>query len=226
MWTRVRSVDLQQAGTVTVYDIAKDIQQDLSTMRARSHMQARSSDCLFDPDKFGFKDYDYSLSKHTLSEQERFTLPEVATKAREKFALDQLSWRQAEAERYARAEAERRPRYLKALGHAAGAAAMPVEPAPPADDEAAQSVLGLLGTVAVAPPGLGGFGGSGTGFKRRASADDLASYSIVGGGGVFGTADATEAGTSAAGEEGGHDGTLCLGFAARYLLGVISAPPP
>jgi len=83
----------------------------------------------------------------------------------EKFALDQLSWRQAEAERYARAEAERRPRYLKALGHAAGAAAMPVEPAPPADDEAAQSVLGLLGTVAVAPPGLGGFGGSGTGFK-------------------------------------------------------------
>ena len=42
---------------------------------------------------------------------------------------------------------------------------MPVEPAPPADDEAAQSVLGLLGTVAVAPPGLGGFGGSGTGFK-------------------------------------------------------------
>ena len=83
----------------------------------------------------------------------------------EEFALDQLSWRQAEAERYARAEAERRPRYLKALGHAAGAAAMPVEPAPPADDEAAQSVLGLLGTVAVAPPGLGGFGGSGTGFK-------------------------------------------------------------
>ena len=64
MWTRVRSVDAWQPGTVVVYDIAKDIQQDLSTTRARSHIQGQKSRCLFDPDEYGFKGVDYSQEKH------------------------------------------------------------------------------------------------------------------------------------------------------------------
>ena len=68
MWTRVKAIDSWKPNTVQIFDFDKDIQQDLGTAKARQHLQNNSGKCFFDPDEFGHKGVDYSLSKHAASE--------------------------------------------------------------------------------------------------------------------------------------------------------------
>ena len=63
LWTRVKPVDTWKATTPTVFDFEKDIAQDLSTAKARHHLIGQTGRCLFDPDEFGLKGFDCSLSK-------------------------------------------------------------------------------------------------------------------------------------------------------------------
>ena len=88
MWTRVKAIDRWKSNTVQIFDFDKDIQSDLATARARHHLQNESGKCLFDPDEFAHKGVDYSLSKHSASQEEIAFFVEIATKIRKDFELD------------------------------------------------------------------------------------------------------------------------------------------
>ena len=54
--------------SVQLFDLDKDIVADSATTRARKHIAAEKSICLFDPGEHDSKHSNYQLSKYALSE--------------------------------------------------------------------------------------------------------------------------------------------------------------
>ena len=88
MWTRVRSMASIKTGAVHVYEFEKDMAADAAQLAIRNHIAGDGGHCLFDPDEFPHKGFDYSLDKHEISEAEAQCLAELATRGRRRFELD------------------------------------------------------------------------------------------------------------------------------------------
>ena len=88
LWTRVKAVDTWKSTTVTVFDFEKDAKSDLTTSQARHHIQGQSGKCLFDPDEYGFKGVDYSMSTHRLTDENLRWYGRLASKVRKQFDID------------------------------------------------------------------------------------------------------------------------------------------
>ena len=73
---------------MTVFDFEKDAKSDLTTSQARHHIQGQSGKCLFDPDEYGFKGVDYSMSSHRLTDENLRWYGQLASKVRKQFDID------------------------------------------------------------------------------------------------------------------------------------------
>ena len=87
-WTRVKALDTWKGASVFLYELDKDIQADLATTRARSHISADKGTCIFDPEQVEGKANGFSLQNRHLSVQELETYATLASEVRAAFALD------------------------------------------------------------------------------------------------------------------------------------------
>jgi hypothetical protein len=87
-WTRVKSLQMMKTPGIQLYDLDKDIQQDLVLAQARGHIASQKGQVIWDPEDYNRKTYNWYLDQHALTEGELLAFGELATTARRRFELD------------------------------------------------------------------------------------------------------------------------------------------
>ena len=87
-WTRVKALASMKTTTVQAYDLALDLASDNMLGIVKGHLLQAKGECIWDPQQYDGKQYNFSIERHRLSQEELQAFGIMATQIRSRFSID------------------------------------------------------------------------------------------------------------------------------------------